>query len=92
MFDGTDLLFNTDRVSSLKRFLQILQNEKFTYMAMAMQNSYCDHRNFVSGNQTCSMVDLLLQKINFITLPTTQPEYKIQNYQLNSIKKYFNLT
>ena len=77
MFDGTDSLFNTDRVSSLKRFLQILQNEKFTYMAM--QNSYCDHRNFVSGNQTCSMVDLLLQKINFSTPPTTQPEYKITN-------------
>ena len=29
MFEGTDLLLNTERVSFLKRFLQILQNLEF---------------------------------------------------------------
>ena len=38
MFDGTDLVSVTLRVSSLKHFLQILQNLEFTYM----QNSHCE--------------------------------------------------
>jgi hypothetical protein len=33
--------------TSLKHFLQILQNIEFTYM----QNSYCNHINFDSINQ-----------------------------------------
>jgi hypothetical protein len=46
MFEGTNSVLNNESFP-LKKFLQILPN-----LNIPMQNSYCDHRNFDSVNQS----------------------------------------
>ena len=45
MFEETDSLFNTESVPSN------ISYKSFKTQNLPMQNSYCDHRNFDSGNQ-----------------------------------------
>jgi hypothetical protein len=45
MFEQTDLMLNTDSVSSN------ISYKFFKTQNLPMQNSYCDHRNFDSVNQ-----------------------------------------
>jgi hypothetical protein len=45
IYEGTDSLFNGESVSSN------ISYKSFKTLNLPMQNSYCDHRNFDSGNQ-----------------------------------------
>ena len=46
MFEGTDLVLNTDSVRPN------ISYKSFKTQKLSLQNSYCDHRNFDSANQS----------------------------------------
>jgi hypothetical protein len=56
MFEGTDLVLNTESVPSN------ISYKSFKTWNLPMQNYYCDHRNFGSGNQAILVPRALLTR------------------------------
>jgi hypothetical protein len=66
MFEGTYLVLNTESFSSN------ISYKSFKTYNLAKQNSYCDHRNFGSVNQTLEHWGIWLEDEGYIRKDKTK--------------------